>query len=276
MLWRLSKLVKYSRLFGFYQGLRLWAKIELSSNKRNGSLVRALDVPGYNSPVYFRNTIPDKATFWQCIVMEQYDFFAFPQSRRLLSDYRNLVNSGENPLIIDCGGNIGLATLWFAKKFPEAQIFIIEPDAENFALLQKNISFLGERVTALQGGIWNASSNLKIVNPESGTAAFRVAETTPTDNNGIRAYTIDEICEIANVDSPFIVKLDIEGGQAKLFSSNTKWVANSNLVCLELDDWLFPWKGTSQNFFSTMSQYPFDYLMRDESIFCFRNFEGSL
>ena len=43
------------------------------------------------------------------------------------------------------------------------------------------------------------------------------------------------------------------------------------LITLELDDWLMPWQGTSRNFFSCLSRYPFDYLLGGESIFCFRD-----
>jgi hypothetical protein len=70
------------------------------------------------------------------------------------------------------------------------------------------------------------------------------------------------------------VKIDIEGAQGKLFKSNTEWVTNSHLITLELDDWLMPWQGTSRAFFSCLSKYPFDYLLGQESIFCFRDFDA--
>ena len=72
----------------------------------------------------------------------------------------------------------------------------------------------------------------------------------------------------------FIVKIDIEGAQKHLFSSNTNWIEHTHLIMLELDDWLLPWQGTSRTFFSALSAYPFDYLIRGEAIFCFRDFEA--
>lgn len=41
--------------------------------------------------------------------------------------------------IIDAGGNIGLASLWFARAFPEARITTIEPDPNTFAMLATNL-----------------------------------------------------------------------------------------------------------------------------------------
>jgi FkbM family methyltransferase len=43
------------------------------------------------------------------------------------------------PRIIDCGGHIGLAVLYFKSLYPEARILTFEPNPETFALLQKNI-----------------------------------------------------------------------------------------------------------------------------------------
>lgn len=44
-----------------------------------------------------------------------------------------------NPNIIDCGGNIGMATLFFKHLYPEAEITVFEPSPEIFEFLKKNI-----------------------------------------------------------------------------------------------------------------------------------------
>ncbi|MGM0411165.1 MAG: FkbM family methyltransferase, partial [Bacillota bacterium] len=266
-----SKIPNYLRAFGVLNGLRLLFLIE-------GSFVmkkrKKYNVPGYPSPIYLRKTVADRSIFWQCIVEQQYGIFKFPQKKRLMSTYNGLVEEGLQPVIIDCGGNIGLSTLYLAIQYPEAKIYTIEPDEDNFEILRKNTAFLGERVVALKGGIWNESQNLRIVNPESGSTSFRVTSAVRNSCEAVQAFTINEICEIAGVQYPFIVKIDIAGAQNKLFEKNTKWVRGTHLIMLELDDWLMPWKGTSRNFFSCVSQYPFDYLIDGETIFCFHDFEA--
>jgi FkbM family methyltransferase len=42
--------------------------------------------------------------------------------------------------ILDCGANIGLATLFFAQHYPSAVIDAFEPDPANYALLQANLA----------------------------------------------------------------------------------------------------------------------------------------
>jgi FkbM family methyltransferase len=270
---RISWAANFIRRFGVVRGLSLLFSIERNL-PRTSQKYRRYDVPGYDLPFFLRETIADHATFKQCLVMQQYDFRKFPQSDRLMRDYRAALSRGETPLIIDCGGNVGFATRWFASIFPEARIVVVEPDDQNFRMLTMNTEHLGDRVVPLKGGIWNTAARLTITNPDAGSAAFRVKELDVSSSEGLRAYTIKEICDMQEVSAPFIVKLDIEGAQSTLFKSSTDWVPNSHLIILELDDWLMPWKGTSRPFFSCLSHYQFEYLLRDESIFCFRDFEA--
>lgn len=269
----ISKLPNYIKSFGLFHGFRLLLLIEGTIFKTS-TITKKYTVPGYPEPIYLRKTTSDYSIFWQCIVQRQYNMLRFPQSNRLMSTYQEYVKKGYKPLIIDCGANIGLSALFLAKLFPKATIYAIEPDENNFMMLKLNIASLEGRVVALRGGIWHENANLRIINPASGSASFRVATTTTIDNSKeiIRTYTIDEICTLAGTSTPFIVKVDIEGAQSNLFKNNTSWVSNTHLIMLELDDWLMPWAGTSRSFFSCVSQYPFDYLISGETIFCFRDF----
>ncbi len=47
--------------------------------------------------------------------------------------------SRENPVILDCGSNIGLTSLYFKMLWPKAKITAFEPDKEAFECLKKNM-----------------------------------------------------------------------------------------------------------------------------------------
>jgi FkbM family methyltransferase len=269
----ISKSPNYFRSFGWYDGLRLLLAAERPLPKKS-TIVRKYRLPGYHE-LYLRETISDHSIFWQCLVQGQYDFRRFPHGERVVSDYHAAIRNGIRPLIIDCGGNIGLSAVYLANLMPEAQICVLEPDRDNFELLKMNTSYLGSRLKALHGGIWNESTNLSITNPDAGSAAFRVSA-TEHPGGALRGYTIEDVCALTGVESPLIVKIDIEGAQAQLFKSNTGWVRNTHLIMLELDDWLLPWQGTSRAFFSCVAAYPFEYLISGETLFCFRDFEQSV
>jgi FkbM family methyltransferase len=264
----IAKAPNYVRRFGFLAGGRLLLGIERPLGERS-SEIRAYKVPGLDGPVYLRESVSDHAIIRQCLVRSRYDTRRFPHNERLMAAYRQMLSAGAQPLIIDCGANIGLASVWFAEQFPEARICAIEPDGENFALLKRNVARFGDRVMALRGGVWNEGGWLRIRNAEAGAAAFQVLATSADDPEALRTYTIPEVCALAGVESAIVVKIDIEGAQKQLFRSNTDWVAKTLLIAMELDDWLLPWQGTSRPFFSCLSRYPFEYLMSGETMFCF-------
>src|SRR5260370_13944534 len=45
-------------------------------------------------------------------------------------------------VIVDAGANVGMATLFFAQRDPEAKILAIEPEASNFEMLKQNCQSL--------------------------------------------------------------------------------------------------------------------------------------
>ena len=51
----------------------------------------------------------------------------------------NFKASNKKPLIIDCGANIGLATIYLKKLYPEASVICFEPDPKIFEILKFNI-----------------------------------------------------------------------------------------------------------------------------------------
>ena len=78
-----------------------------------------------------------------------------------------------------------------------------------------------------------------------------------------------------NTDSgrffPFIVKIDIEGGEENLFSMNTDWIKKIPMVIIELHDWLLPKQRTSTNFLKTVSELDRDFNIKGENIFSIKN-----
>src|SRR5438105_2732424 len=45
----------------------------------------------------------------------------------------------QSPLILDCGANIGLSTLYFKRAFPNARIIAFEPDPRVYEALVHNV-----------------------------------------------------------------------------------------------------------------------------------------
>jgi hypothetical protein len=51
----------------------------------------------------------------------------------------SLLPTGNVRVIVDCGANIGITSLFLAARYPCAKILSVEPHPENFALLKANV-----------------------------------------------------------------------------------------------------------------------------------------
>lgn len=69
--------------------------------------------------------------------------------------------------VLDLGAHIGLASLYFAQIYPEAQIVAYEPDLSNYALLVKNITEngLSARVECVNEAVAPKTGQLKLQAP---------------------------------------------------------------------------------------------------------------
>jgi FkbM family methyltransferase len=215
----------------------------------------------------------DLAIFWQIMVMREYDLQSLPQIGRVRATYQAILSEGKKPVIVDCGGHVGLSAVWFATHYPDALVYVVEPDASNFKILQHNTAAYAN-VIPLHGGVWGHSCRLTISNPQAGSASFRLQEAPDSlslqQSNLLHGYTIEGISEPGELRRLFLVKIDIEGGEAELFQGPTEWLHSPALVIIELHDWLLPWQGTSRNLFRKLAENNFDAVLRGENLLLFQ------
>jgi FkbM family methyltransferase len=259
----LKLLPNYGKAFGLATGARLFSKIHLQKRRRGALFSVSLG----NQSAWLRSTPSDIAIFDQIMVKLDYETAHWPLHHKHLREaYSRILAADRTPIIIDAGANIGLASLWFAREYPEARIFTIEPDDDNLAVLDRNLGHL-PNVTVLPGAIWDQPAKLQIGNPGAGAGAFRVVE----GQGDLRAYSVAEILTMEPDGSLFIAKIDIEGGESALFRSNTEWAAEASLIIIEPHDWLYPMEGTSRNFLRALAGLPFDFVFRGENVFFFHH-----
>lgn len=268
------RLPNYVKAFGIASGITLLFRLEWTK-KHSSDRLNEFHINYMNRKVFLRNNIGDHSIFWQCIVTKQYDFkFLRSHFTAFRNRYENLLAQGVTPVFIDAGGNIGLASVWFAYEFPEAHIAVIEPEENNLKLLKMNTEWFSDRLSIFEGGLWKHSAALKITNPTAGSASFEVAEVEAGPDT-LRGYSFDEIrahlAEILDRYEIMILKMDVEGSQADIFSGNPGWLDDIDLITLELEDWLYPWSASSRNFMIETSKLKFDYLIFGENIFCFNH-----
>jgi len=121
--------------------------------------------------------------------------------------------------ILDLGANIGIASIDFALRYPQASIIAIEPVAANFQLLQKNISAF-PNIRALnvavgkhdeRAALRGAGQSFRTQPVSASSKAKRREETTVRDLN-----TLLKENGITQVD---LIKIDVEGSEYDVLTS---------------------------------------------------------
>ena len=225
---------------------------------------------GADRNVYFRpDSVGDRGVIDQIFLNEDYRVSHWPQGRALLAQYQSceaMAPDNKRALIVDAGANIGASAVYFSTLYPRARIVCVEPERSNCTLLRLNTD--GLPVEVVEGGISASDGHMFLQDPGHSDWGFRVGSTgsvrVPTVSPGSLLHKHSADCY------PFILKIDIEGGEKHLFDGgNVDWLSAFSLVVIELHDWMLPFEGSSSGFMAAMGTGAFDIVFRGENLFCF-------
>ena len=225
---------------------------------------------GSTTPFVYRPGSSDEAVLKQIFFDADYELNRLARYDDILAEYRRIITSGLSPLIIDCGANIGASSIWFSKSFPEAQVFALEPEQHNHELLHANCSPYHPDITCENAAVSCIDETVFLHDPGEGNWGFRTNLEVGQSGIAVRAISIETIEKLFPETELFLVKIDIEGGESRLFERNVNWIDRA-MVIIELHDRLFPCSANSQNFLQALAGRQRDFIYDDENIFSIRN-----
>lgn len=214
--------------------------------------------------VFHRRTYADKTAIQQCFDQKQYDMPDRDHGAQIERFYQQIVAAGKQPLIVDCGANIGASVLWFTARYPHAHILAVEPAPDNFVLLQRNCA--GLDVDLRMAGIGATDGSSHLADTGWGTMSYR----TIANEQGPEVAMLTVATLLASKPGtqyvPFLLKIDIEGGEKSLFEGDCSSIDRFPLIILEPHDWLLPGEGTSLPFFRFHAAAGREFCMKNENI----------
>ena len=172
-------------------------------------------------------------------------------------------------LILDCGGNIGCAAVYFANKYPAAQIYSVEPEQDNFKLLQYNTAFY-DNVHPIKSALWDKETFIRVEDRGFGKWGFMTFETTADDPAAFRTTTIGKLLADSGFNEIDLLKIDIEGAEKEIFAAPDvdDWLSKVNVLTIELHDRMK--RGCSYAFFKAISKYNWFFTFRGENLIFIR------
>ena len=250
------------------------AKPQAVSQKESGPELTEIALNfgnGVSMPFVLREGDSDKAVLQQIFAQRDYDLARLARHGDIRAEFQRITGSGRTPLIIDCGANIGASPVWFSQSFTEAQIFAVEPERHNYEILRRNCK-AHQNIKCRNAAISCVNETVYVQkNPGAGSWAFRTIRDSGPSGTAVRAVSIESIEKLFPESELFLVKIDIEGGESRLFESNLEWIDRAMVIIIELHDWMLPGSANSQNCLKALSERRRDFVFFGENVFSIRN-----
>jgi FkbM family methyltransferase len=134
-----------------------------------------------------------------------------------------------DPLVIDCGANIGMSVIYFKYLYPKARIIAFEPDPNIFAVLERNVrTFELQDVELHRKAVWNARTKLRFAADGSIGGKLVEASNDPT----LPLVGCERLRDYLDQKVDFL-KLDIEGAEYEVIRDCERSLKNVNLLFVE-------------------------------------------
>jgi|SRR6185437_6410384 len=165
--------------------------------------------------------------------------------------------------ILDAGANIGMASIYFTQRYPDAKIIAVEPEPSNFALLCRNVKPY-PAITPVHSALWNRDGEISVVAPEPGKMPRGTGEYITREGPGtlVRAVTMNTLMKEMGISTIDLVKIDIEGAEREVFE-DCRWLNATRCLMIEVHDHIRP--GCTAAVQSAMQ--PFECSRRGEILF---------
>ena len=186
-------------------------------------------------------------------------------------------NKIEVKAIVDLGSNIGLSALYFRRHFPNSLIVCVEPDKDNFEILEQNTLINKvSNFTLINAGIWHTNTDLSINRDFRDRKSWSITLDENHDdslqNSNIKGITIDHLIDQQKIDKIDFLKIDVEGAERYLFDvsiASLNFLNNLKVLAIELHEEFIK----EDDFNALLLKHDFTIFNSGELTICIKNTE---
>ncbi len=156
-------------------------------------------------------------------------------------EYRD-IRCFDPAVIVDLGANIGASALYFARRYPDALVIALEPEAANYTLLEANTRHR-TNVQPVRAAIWNTPGHKPLNQRPTGSWGYTITQThdtVATTEQQVECMTVDGLMKQFDLESIDILKMDIEGAEKEVLDHCAAWIDRVQVLSVELHDRIVP------------------------------------
>ncbi len=132
--------------------------------------------------------------------------------------------------ILDLGAYCGYAAIYFANRFPDAEITCVEPPGANFDALQVNTAPYAN-IFRVAAAVWRERTVLQSSGHVLGDWGTQFTPGAPTHDAVVEGFTISDILALRGWDSVDFIKCIVEGSQVDILTQAERpWARRVLLV----------------------------------------------
>ncbi len=140
--------------------------------------------------------------------------------------------------VVDLGANIGLTSVYLAKRYGAQFIVAVEPDPGNAALTRRNL-----QQNAIKASVIEAA-----IGPEDATVRFscqadsNLGHVSP-EGREVPMISMETLCRSQALQRIDVLKMDIEGGEQQLLSGPIQWLSRVRSIIAEFHPEIIDYPG---------------------------------
>jgi FkbM family methyltransferase len=167
-----------------------------------------------------------------------------------LDDSYLLPFSLEPRTLVDLGANIGLTSLWLAKRYHVERVIAVEASPDNARLVRKNLEQNGIATEVIAAA----------VGPRDGTVRFNLHKNSNQGRihpDGTEVPMVSMPTVLARVPNRPVdlLKMDIEGGEQALLDGDLAWLNSISAIIAEFHPLLVDYPGLTSKLESEGFRY---------------------
>lgn len=136
--------------------------------------------------------------------------------------------------IVDLGSNIGVTAMFWAQRYPGALMVLVEPDPDNFKLLQRNTAAFKHRCILINAAVSDRRGVTSFFRSDREYGHSILKTDDCISEIQVKTLTVSDVLHKSGFPRVDLFKMDIEGGETIVMPTIGTWAHAPRYLIAEL------------------------------------------
>ena len=136
--------------------------------------------------------------------------------------------------IVDLGSNICVTAMFWAQRYPNAKMVLVEPDPDNFKLLQRNTAAFQDRCVLINAAVSDQRGETSFFRSDREYGHSILKGDDSVSEIVVKTLTVSDVLSEAGFPRVDLLKMDIEGGEQIVMPTIATWKHAPRYLIAEL------------------------------------------